>query len=88
ERVGRQDNFFELGGHSILAMQVAARLQACLSRRVPIKTVFEFPVLQELALQLHQDGDAEMEELMATVASLSEGKVQELLSELGMESAP
>ena len=51
EQVGRQHNFFELGGHSLLIMQMLERL-----RRVglwaEVRTVFETPVLADLAHKL------------------------------------
>ena len=62
ERVGARDNFFALGGHSLLALQVAARLQRALGREIPLRTLFEHPVLGSLAAALDEDarepGDA------------------------------
>jgi acyl carrier protein len=48
ERVGRTDHFFELGGHSLLAVQLTVRLREHFLVDIPLKTVFEQPVLHAL----------------------------------------
>lgn len=48
-RPGRSDHFFELGGHSLLASRVAARLSDRLGVRVPLRALFDQPILSELA---------------------------------------
>ncbi|MEC3955141.1 amino acid adenylation domain-containing protein [Nocardia sp. CDC153] len=52
ERVGADDDFFELGGNSLNATQVVARLGAALGARVPVRALFETPVVAELAKSL------------------------------------
>jgi amino acid adenylation domain-containing protein len=49
ERVGLGDNFFLLGGHSLLATRLAAQVRSRLGRELPIRTIFEKPVLGDLA---------------------------------------
>jgi amino acid adenylation domain-containing protein len=49
ERVGAGDHFFRTGGHSLLAMQVVARMQRSFERDIPVRALFEHPVLRELA---------------------------------------
>jgi acyl carrier protein len=98
ERVGRRDNFFELGGHSLFAMQLIGRIQNSLHVTVPIRTLFEFPLLAALAQQIEQlrransfddtADEAELEELLARVAAMPESAVQESLQQLRMEGAP
>jgi|GEM_PF-3552181 len=52
--VGRNANFFELGGHSLLAARVVSRLRSELSLELPVRTLFDKPVLSDLAA--HIDG--------------------------------
>ncbi|MEG4288204.1 amino acid adenylation domain-containing protein [Microcoleus sp. C2C3] len=49
ERVSIHDNFFELGGHSLLATQVFSRLRQAFAIELPLRSLFEFPTLAELA---------------------------------------
>ncbi|MCE5291049.1 MAG: amino acid adenylation domain-containing protein, partial [Nocardiaceae bacterium] len=58
DRVGRDDDFFGLGGNSLLATQVVARLSAAFDTHLPIRVVFESPVVSELAaaLESHAGG--------------------------------
>jgi amino acid adenylation domain-containing protein len=52
ERVGLADNFFHLGGHSLLATRLAAQIRVRLERELPIRAVFDSPVLGDLARAL------------------------------------
>ncbi|MDG9872544.1 amino acid adenylation domain-containing protein [Pseudomonas juntendi] len=49
DRVGRADHFFELGGHSLLATQMISRVRQALSIDLPLRSVFEAPVLADFA---------------------------------------
>ncbi|HEY1013985.1 MAG TPA: amino acid adenylation domain-containing protein, partial [Herpetosiphonaceae bacterium] len=49
DAIGIHDNFFELGGHSLLATQVIARLRATVARDIPLRRLFEYPTVAELA---------------------------------------
>ncbi|BAN27161.1 non-ribosomal peptide synthetase [Caballeronia insecticola] len=49
ERVGRSDHFFELGGHSLAAVRVVTRIAEALGRDVPVRALFETPVLSQYA---------------------------------------
>jgi thioester reductase-like protein len=49
ERVGARDSFFELGGHSLLAVQVQARVRDAFGVEVPLRRLFESPVLADFA---------------------------------------
>ena len=51
-RVGIHDNFFALGGHSLLATQVVSRLRNAFKLDLPLRTIFESPTIEELALAI------------------------------------
>ncbi|MET9490260.1 amino acid adenylation domain-containing protein [Nocardia sp. NPDC006630] len=55
-RVGSRDDFFALGGDSLIATRVAARLSAALGTSVPVRLLFEAPVVAELARVLGVGG--------------------------------
>jgi amino acid adenylation domain-containing protein len=46
------DSFFDLGGHSLLAMQVTSRMRERFGTDVPLRLLFEYPTIQELAVAL------------------------------------
>jgi amino acid adenylation domain-containing protein len=58
DRVGAHDNFFDLGGHSLLAMQVVARVEQRVGRRLDPRTMF-FQTLEEIV------GDADSTPVMS-----------------------
>jgi natural product biosynthesis luciferase-like monooxygenase protein len=51
------ENFFDAGGHSLLAVQVQARLQTELGRRIPLTDLFRFPTIRAFAEHLGDGGD-------------------------------
>ncbi|MCX5046721.1 non-ribosomal peptide synthase/polyketide synthase [Aldersonia sp. NBC_00410] len=50
DRVGADDDFFALGGNSLLATQVVSRLGAALDASIPVRVLFEAPVVERLAV--------------------------------------
>ncbi|NET72876.1 MAG: amino acid adenylation domain-containing protein, partial [Sphaerospermopsis sp. SIO1G2] len=49
ETISRQDNFFHLGGHSLLATQLCYRIRDQFQVEIPLRQVFDFPILSDLA---------------------------------------
>ncbi len=49
ERIGRKDSFFELGGHSLLAVRALSRLRDTLQVDLPLRALFDTPVLGDFA---------------------------------------
>jgi amino acid adenylation domain-containing protein len=54
-----QENFFEIGGHSLLATQVVSRIRTVFQMDVPLRALFESPVLAELARYVEKLKSAE-----------------------------
>jgi len=48
-KIGIDDHFFERGGHSLKAMKMAALLHRELEVEIPVRKVFEFPTIREMA---------------------------------------
>ena len=93
DRVGRHDNFFELGGHSLMATQLMVRIRSALSIEMPMRMLFESATPKDLTVRLNAlrdehllrvvaQGGRNLEELLARVASMDEGEVQEQMMEL------
>ena len=49
KQVSLDDNFFDLGGHSLMATQVISRIREKFSVEIALRTLFESPVLKDLA---------------------------------------
>ncbi|HVT15608.1 MAG TPA: amino acid adenylation domain-containing protein [Thermoanaerobaculia bacterium] len=53
--VGRSDSFFELGGHSLLAVELMARIQRELGRKLPLAALFRGATVESMAAALRQE---------------------------------
>lgn len=49
EQVGIRDHFFEIGGHSLRATALIAKIQKQLHVQIPLRDVFRFPTIEQLA---------------------------------------
>jgi hypothetical protein len=84
--VGALDNFFDLGGHSLAATRVVTQLQDVFPLEVPLRTLFEAPVLAELAARLEDLGAAAgtdvrgIAEVILEIQELPEDEVESLLA--------
>ena len=56
KRIGVHDNFFDLGGHSLKATQVVSRLRKAFQSDIPLRHMFEFPTIAELAAAIDSKG--------------------------------
>ena len=52
--VSADDSFFAIGGHSLLAMKLVARVRQETEKTLPLRSIFEHPTPQQLAV--HLDG--------------------------------
>ncbi|HWF02467.1 MAG TPA: condensation domain-containing protein, partial [Candidatus Angelobacter sp.] len=50
--VWRDSNFFDLGGHSLLVAQLLLRLREIFGCEIPLRSIFEFPVLADFCAHL------------------------------------
>jgi len=85
ERIGIHDNFFDLGGHSLIATQLASRLRESFQVELPLRSIFEFPTIAELAVaivqsQIEQMNEEEKAQFLAAMQDLSEEEIESMLA--------
>ncbi|WP_338247660.1 amino acid adenylation domain-containing protein [Dictyobacter halimunensis] len=85
EMISIYDNFFEIGGHSLLATQLLSHLRQMLQIDVPLRDLFEKPVLADFAAHLQSfdvdEDDAEATAMLAEIEQLSEQEVAQYFLE-------
>jgi len=92
--VGATDNFFDRGGHSLNATRVVTQLQDVFPLEVPLRTLFEAPVLADLASRLEALGAAAgadvngIAEVILEVLEAEELSEEDAASLLAGEPAP
>jgi acyl carrier protein len=84
--IGAEDHFFQLGGDSVLATQLISRMRSSFQAELALLTVFEFPVLKDLALKIPAVGgknpsEGDIQTLVLELDNLSDEEVERLLSE-------
>jgi len=57
ESVGVMDDFFALGGHSLLATRMLARVNEAFSLSLPLRRVFEYRTVAQLAVAIQSARD-------------------------------
>ncbi|WP_431262153.1 amino acid adenylation domain-containing protein [Roseateles chitinivorans] len=87
-RVGRHDHFFELGGHSLMAVRLLRRVDDACGVDVPMRDLFERPVLREFAecvqqLQFQVYMGADIDALKQELGGLSESELRAILDNDG-----
>jgi len=87
KRIGIHDNFFDLGGHSLKATQVVSRLRKAFRSEIPLRHMFEFPTIAELANAISGSEDQQttnpkdIDLLLTEIEAMSEEEAQKLLSQ-------
>src|SRR5581483_3255840 len=57
--VGTGENFFDIGGYSLKALVLASRIGEIFDIRIPVRTVFEYPTIADMAAFLRQNASVE-----------------------------
>jgi amino acid adenylation domain-containing protein len=65
--IGVQDDFFELGGHSLVAVQLVARIEERLGKRVPMAGLFQEATIERLAQFLREETSAQASSLLVPI---------------------
>jgi amino acid adenylation domain-containing protein len=85
EKVSRRDSFFDLGGHSLLATQVIARMCTVFGVQLPLRTLFETPTVEALAVAVDEarkerPADDDLGQMLNELDGLSDEEVAALLA--------
>ena len=59
--LGVQDDFFDIGGHSLLAVRLVSEIEAKMTTRIPLTTLFQVRTIENLARVVggHEDATSE-----------------------------
>lgn len=80
KQIGVHDNFFDLGGHSLKATQVVSRLRVKFGSEIPLRHLFEYPTIAELAAAMvaNLSSGEGLGRLLAEVEAMSEEEAEKL----------
>jgi len=76
EEVGADDNFFELGGHSLTATRVVSQVRDRFQIEVPLRELFNFPTVAELAQRIEIGISREGRESLSFITPVPRVKVR------------
>src|SRR5262249_32934247 len=79
EAVGIHDNFFDLGGNSLLATQVISRMRKAFQMDIPLRSLFEWPTIADLAEKINETAPKATAEVLDELESLSDEEAERLL---------
>ncbi|MCD8926423.1 phosphopantetheine-binding protein, partial [Staphylococcus epidermidis] len=71
DSVSTEDNFFEIGGHSLKAISVINNIESQIDVRIPLKTIFEHPIIKQLAVAIKDMNDYQSDSEMPKVEAKS-----------------
>ena len=87
KQVSTADSFFDLGGHSLLATRVVTLIREIFPINLPLRNIFEFTTVRELAEHMNRSADAmgvdilTMSRVLIDIAQLTDEEVEARLSE-------
>lgn len=82
DQLGLEDDFFELGGHSMLAARLLLQLRESLQIDLPLRTIFQYPTVAELAAEIRRTYP-DLERALDELVEMPEETFSELLAETG-----
>ena len=84
-RVDVRANFFDLGGHSLLGTRMLARIEDEFGVELPLRTLFDAPVLERLAARI-AEAVVELDAALGDYDDLSDEELRQRLERgLSME---
>jgi acyl carrier protein len=79
ERVGVTESFIALGGHSLLAIRALGKISKQLGVRLPLRTLFDTPTIEEIARRIDAEradaAEAELARILAQVEAMPEASL-------------
>jgi amino acid adenylation domain-containing protein len=88
ERVSATDHFFWLGGHSLLVTRLVSTLRDGLGVEVPLRVLYDTPVLAAQAARVDAIRDAELDRMMAELEAMSDDEARAALAQEEAVAAP